>query len=288
MIRSRGERAFAGVNYVVLALVAAVTLFPFIHVAAKSFSNEASVMAGDVLLWPIGPNLRTYQAVLGNYEFWSSLYVSVFVTVTGTVLHVLVMSLVAYPLSREHLAGRRFFTLVFVFTMLFNGGLIPTYLTMKALNLTNRIWVLILPGLVSPFNLIILRNYFSTIPDSLGESARIDGCSNLGTFFRIIVPLSMPAIATVCVYTAVGFWNSYFNALIYIDKTSLYPLSLYLRKIVIEVEAMVININPELVNLNPQSVRSATVIAATVPILVVYPLLQRYFVRGIMLGAVKE
>lgn len=288
MVRSRGERIFEVFNYLILTLLAIVTLAPFLHVVAKSLSHEAAVMAGEVGLWPVGLNLQTYRAVLANYHFWSSFYISVFVTVTGTVLHVLVMSLVAYPLSREEMVGRRFITLLFVFIMLFHGGLIPTYLIVKALGLTNKVWALILPGLVSTFNMIVLRNYFASIPDSLEESARLDGCGNIGTFFRIVFPLSLPAVATVCVYTAVGFWNNYFSALIYIDSKSLYPLSLYLRKVVVETESQLVDLNPELRNLNPESVRAATVVAATIPILIVYPFLQRYFVKGIMLGAVKE
>jgi len=184
--------------------------------------------------------------------------------------------------------GRRIVSFIFIFTMLFSGGLIPTYLVIKSLGLIDSIWVLILPGLFSSFNMIILRNYFSTIPDSLEESAKIDGCSNLGIFFRIIFPLSLPAIATVCIYTAVSYWNSYFNALLYINSRNLYPLSLYLRTVVLDTAAQLVDLNPELTNLNPESVRSATVVASTLPILIVYPLLQKYFIKGVILGAVKE
>jgi putative aldouronate transport system permease protein len=288
MIRSRTDRLVDIAIYVSLGLLAFVMLFPFINVAAKSFSSEAAVLSHQVTLWPVGFTLKTYSAVLHDYRYWQSFYISVAITVVGTLLHVLVMSLVAYPLSRDHFRGGRLITLLFVFIMYFNGGLIPTYLIMKSLHLTNTLGSLIFPGLVSTFNMIILRNYFMAIPDSLEESARLDGCSNFGTFFRIVFPLSLPAIATVCVYTAVGFWNSYFNALIYLDKKSLYPLALYLREIVVEVESNTVNLNPELTNINPQSMRAAAVIAATVPILLIYPLLQRYFVQGVMLGAVKE
>jgi len=245
-------------------------------------------MAGEVIIFPIGFNLRTYKYVIGNHEFLRSLYVSIFVTGIGTILHVLVTSLVAYPLSRKYLVGRRIISFIFIFTMLFSGGLIPTYLVIKSLGLIDSIWVLILPGLFSSFNMIILRNYFSTIPDSLEESAKIDGCSNLGIFFRIIFPLSLPAIATVCIYTAVSYWNSYFNALLYINSRNLYPLSLYLRTVVLDTAAQLVDLNPELTNLNPESVRSATVVASTLPILIVYPLLQKYFIKGVILGAVKE
>lgn len=288
MIKTKGEKIFEVVNYIILILVVIVTLLPFIHVVAKSLSKESAVMAGEVSIWPIGFNLRTYRYVVGNYAFLRSLYVSIFITGVGTFLHVLITSLAAYPLSRKYLVGRSFLTFIFIFTMLFSGGLIPTYLVIKSLGLIDKIWVLILPGLVSSFNMIILRNYFSTIPDSLEESAKIDGCSNFGIFFKIIFPLSLPAIATVCIYTAVSYWNSYFNALLYINNRNLYPLSLYLRMVILDVSAQLVDLNPELTNLNPESVRSATVVAATLPILIVYPILQKYFIKGVILGAVKE
>jgi len=288
MIKTRGERIFDIVNCIILVFTVIITLLPFLHVVAKSLSKESAVMAGEVIIFPIGFNLRTYKYVIGNHEFLRSLYVSIFVTGIGTILHVLVTSLVAYPLSRKYLVGRRIISFIFIFTMLFSGGLIPTYLVIKSLGLIDSIWVLILPGLFSSFNMIILRNYFSTIPDSLEESAKIDGCSNLGIFFRIIFPLSLPAIATVCIYTAVSYWNSYFNALLYINSRNLYPLSLYLRTVVLDTAAQLVDLNPELTNLNPESVRSATVVASTLPILIVYPLLQKYFIKGVILGAVKE
>ena len=172
--------------------------------------------------------------------------------------------------------------------MLFSGGLIPTYLIVRRLGLVGSLWALILPGTVSTFNLIILRNYFAGIPKDLEESAKLDGASNLTVFFRIMFPLAMPAIATVGLFTAVGLWNNYFSAMIYINQKSMYPLSLYLRSVVVDADADLVNLNPEIANLHPESVRSATVMAATVPILLVYPFLQRYFVKGITLGAVKS
>ena len=287
MIQSRGEKIFGAINVALLTLLSISMLAPLLHVLAKSISNEAAVMAGDVILWPIGFTLETYRVVLGTHDFWQSFQVSVFITTVGTMLHVLVMSMAAYPLSRPYLWGNRVLTFLFVFTMMFSGGLIPTYLVVRSLGLIDKVWALILPGLVSTFNLIILRNFFASLPDALEESAKLDGASNLAIFFRIFFPLSMPAVATVCVYTAVGFWNAYFGALIYINRKSLFPLSLYLRKIVLEMDTQLVNLNPEMANLNPESVRSATIFAATLPILLVYPFLQRYFVKGVILGAVK-
>jgi putative aldouronate transport system permease protein len=288
MVQSRGQKVFSAANGLLMLLVAAAALFPFLHEISKSVSNEAAVMAGDVSLIPIGFNLRTYQVVLGTYDFWHSLLVSVYITVMGTVLQILVLSLAAYPLSRRVFPGKRVFTFLFAFTMLFGGGLIPTYLVVKSLGLLNRFWALILPGVVSVFNLVILRNYFMTIPDSLEDSARIDGCANIVVFARIIFPLSLPAVATIAVYCAVGYWNSYFGALIYLNSKTMQPLSLYLRTMVMEADSQLVNLNPELANLNPESLRSATVVAATLPILLVYPFLQRFFVKGAIVGAVKE
>ncbi|NLJ68960.1 MAG: carbohydrate ABC transporter permease [Firmicutes bacterium] len=288
IIRSRGEKIFSVFNHLFLVVLAAIMLLPFLHVLAKSLSDEAAVMAGYVGLVPIGFNLRTYKYVINNYEFLRSLYVSVVVTGVGTFLHVLITSLVAYPLSRDYLVGRGPITFIFIFTMLFSGGLIPTYLVVKGLGLVDTLGALIFPGIFSVFNMIILRNYFASIPDSLEEAAKIDGCSHLGIFFRIMLPLSMPAIATVCVYTAVGYWNNYFSALIYINSRNLYPLAMYLRQVVVDTSSQLVDLNPEISNLNPQSVRNATVIASTVPIIIVYPFLQKYFISGIMLGAVKE
>lgn len=287
MKKTRGERIFDFFNHFFLIIIALSTLLPMLHIVAKSVSSEGAVAGGQVGLLPVGFELETYRVVVTSPEFMRSLKVSVFVTGVGTLLHILVVSMAAYPLSREQLPGKRFLTFLFVFTMLFSGGLIPTYLVMKSLGLINRLWALILPGLVSTFNLIILRNYFQSIPDELEESAKLDGASNVRVFFSIMFPLAMPAVATVCVYTAVGFWNSYFSALIYIQSKSLYPLSLYLRSIIAETDAQLVNLNPELANLNPVSVRSAAVIASTIPILIVYPFLQRYFVQGVMLGAIK-
>ncbi len=288
MVKTRGEKIFEVVNYIILTFVVIITFSPFLHIVAKSLSEESAVMAGEVTIWPIGFNLETYKYVVSNHEFLRSLYVSIFVTGLGTILHVLITSLVAYPLSRKYLVGGRFLNFVFIFTMLFSGGLIPTYLVIKSLGLIDTVWVLILPGLFSTFNMIILRNYFSTIPDSLEEAAKLDGCSNVGVFFRIIFPLSLPAIATVCIYSAVGFWNSYFNALMYINSRNLYPLPLYLRTVIVDTAAQLVDLSPELTNLNPESVRSATIVAATLPILIVYPLLQKHFIKGVVLGAVKE
>lgn len=284
------KRSFSVSNlaiYATLVVVAFSTLLPFLHVLAKSISEESAVMAGEVSLWPVGLTLETYRVILSSRDFQRSFLVSVFVTITGTLLHLVVMSSAAYVLSRDDLVGKRIFTLMFIFTMLFSGGIIPTYLVIRNLGIIDTVWALILPALVSPFNLIILRNFFQGIPKALEEAAKLDGCSNFGIYTRVMLPLSKPALATVAIFTAVGYYNAYFNALMYIESKRLEPMSLYLRRMVMEADSNLVNLSPELANLNPESIRSATVIAAALPILLVYPFLQGYFVKGVTLGAVK-
>ena len=267
------KRSFSVSNlaiYATLVVVAFSTLLPFLHVLAKSISEESAVMAGEVSLWPVGLTLETYRVILSSRDFQRSFLVSVFVTITGTLLHLVVMSSAAYVLSRDDLVGKRIFTLMFIFTMLFSGGIIPTYLVIRNLGIIDTVWALILPALVSPFNLIILRNFFQGIPKALEEAAKLDGCSNFGIYTRVMLPLSKPALATVAIFTAVGYYNAYFNALMYIESKRLEPMSLYLRRMVMEADSNLVNLSPELANLNPESIRSATVIAAALPILLVF------------------
>lgn len=288
MVISKKQRIYLLINNILLALAGLITLAPFLHVLAKSLSNEADVSAGLVSFWPRGINLKMYKVVLGSNDFLRSLGISIFVTSTGTLLSILIVSLAAYPLSKKYFKGRRIITLIFVFTMLFSAGMIPTFLLIKGLGLIDSIWVLIVPGLFSTFNMILMRNYFSTIPSSLEESAKMDGAPNITVFFKIYLPLSMPAFATIAVYTAVGYWNNYMSALMYINKTKLYPLQMYLRQMVIDTDAALVNLNPELINLNPEALRCSIIVSSTIPILLVYPFLQKYFVQGVVLGAIKE
>ena len=288
MLISRKERIFLLINNILLAILGFITLAPFLHVLAKSLSNEADVSAGLVTFWPKGLNLKMYKVVLGSEEFVRSFGISVFITITGTILSVLIVSFAAYPLSKKYFKGRKCMSFVFVFTMLFSAGMIPSFLLIKNLGLIDKIWVLIVPGLFSTFNMILMRNYFYTIPPSLEESAKMDGSPNVDIFFKIYLPLSMPALATIAVYTAVGYWNSYMSALMYINNKTLYPLQMYLRQMVIDTDAGLVNLNPELINLNPEALRCSIIVSATVPILLIYPFLQKYFVKGVVLGAVKE
>lgn len=287
-LRTRGEKLFTAVNYCLLAGLILLCVIPYINIVAKSFSNEASVLAGDVFLWPIGFEVKAYEVILGSRRFLNAFSVSMFVTIAGTILNVILTILAGYALSRKRLKGQKVIMFLFIFTMLFSGGLIPTYLVVKQVGLLNSLWALIIPGLVSPFQMIIMRLYFYNIPDSMEESAKIDGASNLRILLSIMIPLSMPAIATISLFYAVEFWNSYFDALMYISNRDLFPLQVYLRDTLINASDTNLNNMDLMMEVAQESVRGAAVVAATLPILLVYPLLQRHFVKGVMLGAVKE
>lgn len=285
IIKSYGHQA---ILVIVLALVSLLCLLPFLNLLAKSLSEESYVVAGQVSLWPKAFNWQAYQLVLESSRFLQAFRINVFVTVIGTLLNVVLTVSAAYALSRKYLAGRRFIMFLFVFTMLFSGGIIPTYLVMKELGLINHLGSLILPAMVTPFNMILVKNYFESLPDSLEESAKMDGASNLRVLASIMVPLALPSIATITVFYAVGYWNEYFSALIYINKTELQPLQIFLRETILNMEVAHFA-NPELIaEVAKESVRGATIIVSTLPILIVYPFMQKYFVKGTIVGSVKE
>lgn len=276
--------------YVVMTVYLVVTLVPFLNVLAKAFSRESALISGQVTVYPIGFQLNTMRYVLSSSLFRTAFGNSLIVLVAGTVLTMLVTALAAYPLSKRTLPHHRGLMLVFVFTMWFGGGMVPTYLTMRDLGLTNTLAVLYLPGAINVYNMLLIKNYFEALPESLEESARIDGARNLTILVRIVLPLSLPVLATVCLFTAVGLWNDYFSAMMYNTRTNLKTLAQYLQEIVAESQSdtsMVVSADDALENIIPEGVRSATIIASTVPILVVYPFLQKHFVKGVMIGAVK-
>lgn len=275
--------------YLFLVLIAASTLLPFANVFSKSVSEEWAVVSGKVGVLPVGFQLDTMKFVVTSKQFIQSFEVSVFITLIGTLAAVLLTSLTAYPLSKKKVPGVKAILILYVFTMLFNGGLIPNYLLIKNLNLMNSLGALILPGMISVYNMMVIKNYYESLPESIEESARLDGASNLVILFRIILPLSKPVLATISLFYAVAFWNDYFNPMLYITKSSLKPLQLYLRDIVMEANdpASSSKSADALMNLTPDGVRAATIIASTVPILLVYPFLQKYFIKGILIGSVK-
>jgi putative aldouronate transport system permease protein len=276
--------------YFILLLMVIVCLTPFVNVLSKSLSSDWAIIAGQVGILPVGITLSNMKYVLANQNFLQSLNISVLITVLGTLGSLLLTALTAYTLSKRNLPGIKFILLMFVFTMLFSGGLIPTYLLIKQLGLLNNLGSLILPSLINVFNLLLIKNYFESLPESLEESARIDGASNLKIIISIIVPLSAPVVATISLFYAVAYWSEWFHAMIYINKPALKPLQLYLRDVVLQTSSdpLGTSVNmDELLNSSPEGIRNATVILSTVPILLVYPFLQKHFIRGIMIGSVK-
>jgi putative aldouronate transport system permease protein len=283
------DKVFDGVIIILTILAILICLVPFLHVIALSFSSNHAILSMKVAIFPVDFTLETYRAVFKDNAMINSLLFTIVLTVSYTILGMIMTICAAYPLTKKNLKGRNFFLLLIVITMYFSGGLIPDYLLIKNLGLLNKIWALILPGLINAYYLIILKTFFSTLPDSLQESAYLDGCTDIGILVKIILPLSKPVLATLSLFYAVGRWNGLMDALFYITNPKLYPIQLKLYQIVYN--SMQLDIQQmegsAAAGILPESLKAASVIFATVPILIVYPWLQRYFVAGIMIGAVK-
>lgn len=286
---SFGSRLFDISNICILVFFSLVMLFPFIYVLATSLAPMEQVLRGGLILWPDKVTWDAYDTIFSNTHFVRSLWMSIVITVTGTFVNLVLTSLMAYPLAKKRLGGRNTILFLVVVTMLFSGGLIPTYLVVKNMHLLNTVWSVILPGAISAFNLIIMKNFFNSIPEELEEAARIDGCRNFGVLFRIVLPLSMPALATFTLFYAVGHWNSFFSAVMYINKSDLWPIQVLLRQMIIEgsVEQFQNASLEASSQVLPQTIKMAATIVATVPILLVYPFLQKHFAKGVLLGSVK-
>ena len=277
------------VIYAVLLVAGAVTLLPMVVVFARSLSPSYIISSYPLLLWPRDLTLEAYEYVFQTNTLTRSFWITVFVTVTGTTLNLAFTIPGAFGLSKRYVPGNRLLMGIIVFAMLFHAGIVPTYILVNRLGLLNSLWALIIPVLVSPFNVILMRNYFWSVPAELEDSAKIDGASDLQVLLRIIVPLSKPAIATIGLFYAVSHWNDFFRALFYITDNSKWPLQLLLRSIVINsnFQNMGAVDSGRQAFVNPENIKAASIVFATVPILLVYPFLQKYFVKGIMLGAVK-
>ncbi|GBG10017.1 carbohydrate ABC transporter permease [Paenibacillus agaridevorans] len=278
-----------GTIYIVLIAMGLITLLPFVNVFSKSVSEEWAIMSGQVGIFPVGFQLDTMKFVVTSSQFLNSLWISVIITVAGTLGSLLITALTAYPLSKRELPGMGFIIVLFIFTMMFNGGIIPNYLLVRELGLINNLGSLILPALISVFNMLVIKSYFENLPASLEESAKLEGARNLTILFRIILPLSGPVLATIGLFYAVYYWNDYFHPMLYINSTSLKPLQLYLQDIVMNADtsSALDKTADDLMNVPAEGVRSATVIASTIPILLVYPFLQKYFIKGVLIGSVK-
>jgi len=292
--RNLGSVLFDVVNHILLIVAALACLVPMIHSVAISLSEAAPAAGYKVGLWPVGFNIANYKWILRTSQFRQSFFISVMRTLGGTLITIFVTVLTAYPLSlAEGFRGKQVFKWLLIVSMLFSGGLIPWYLALRSLHLINNLWGLILPGAVATWNIIIALNFFRGLPPELAESAEIDGASHWVILFRIYLPLSLPMLATITLFTAVGHWNAWFDAQVLITDVTKYPLQTYLRSTVLQTAGLglggsVMN-DPELLKmLSDRALRGAMIVVTTLPILVLYPFLQRYFIHGLTLGSVKE
>lgn len=288
MKRSMSERIFSVVNIVFLLSVAFLTLYPFAYVVFASISDPVKIMSNKgILFWPEGFSLMAYEKVFDNPSIYIGYANTLFYVICGTAVNIYMTATAAYVLSRKNLMLKRFFILMFIFTMYFSGGLIPTYLLMDKLGLINNRLGLILPVAMSTYNLLIMITGFYSIPASLEESAKIDGANHWVILWRIILPIAKPTIMVIMLYYAVGHWNAWFRAMIYIRDTDKMPLQLFLRNILTRNQLGAMSGDNDIEDVGT-TIKYATIIVSTVPILCVYPLIQKHFVKGVMIGAVKE
>ncbi|MFJ5622881.1 carbohydrate ABC transporter permease [Peribacillus loiseleuriae] len=286
---SFSRRIFTSFNIVFITLLSLSMLLPFLHIVAKSFSSSEALTKGKVLFWPVEFTLNNFQYVMQDFSIWRAFGVSVLITVGGTLLNLIATASLAYPTSRPEFKGKKFILIMVLFTMIFSVPLIPSFLVIKNLGMLDTLWALVLPGLISGFNFFIMRSFFMNIPSTLIDAARVDGLGELGILFKIILPLSKPALATLGMFYGVAHWNSYQSAIYYINDPRLYPLQVKLRQMITSDAMMDTEQNMASMALSsPEGIQMATIIFATLPILLVYPFLQKYFVKGAMLGSVKE
>ncbi len=288
---SRGEKIFNAANMFVLGVIALICLYPFVYTLSISLSTAAEASRDGFHLYPKEISLVSYRMVLGNPNIATGYMNTIIRTVVGTILTLLLTCVAAYPLARREMPHRSMLTFVIVFTMLFNGGIVPGYLLVKELGMINTLWSLIIPGMITAFNVIIVKNFFQSLPESLVESARIDGAGEWTILLRIYLPLSKPVLATVALWTAVAHWNAWFDALLYITDDSKQVLQTFLQRIVIESSTQMMELgvtDTSVVQFTSETIKAATIIVTILPIIAVYPFVQKYFVKGIMLGGVKE
>lgn len=288
-MRSPRISLFNIVSTFFLLIVVVITLYPFLHMLAVSLSSDVNVIKNTVSFWPKGFNVKMYELVLGDPKIWTAYKNTLIYTVLGTLISLVVTSTGAYALSRRDMALRKTFTMLIVVTMFFSGGMIPTFLVVRSLNMVDTVWGMVLPGAVSTWNLILMRTFFSGIPKELEESGRIDGLNDIGIFMRIIIPLSKASFATIALFYAVGMWNNFIYPLLYLRTPDLFPLQVLLRNLVLAGSASsgdVTGIGGDN-QVVEESLKYATIMVSTLPILTVYPFVQKYFVKGAMIGAVK-
>lgn len=290
LYNSPAGKVFDIFNYVMLGILGILTVLPFLYIIGNSFATEAEITERSFFLIPKVFSFSAYEYIFSSSTIFRSIGVSIFITVAGTLVNLFFTLTMAYPLSRSDFWGRNVMMNLVIFSMLFGGGMIPTYLVIRGLGLLDSYWALMLPGAISAFNLIVVKNFFQQMPPGLEEAARIDGCSDLGVLWRIVLPLSKPVIATFALFYAVGHWNNFFSALLYISDSDKWPLQVMLRQIVLLSQASVgdmANMDPNFVQPPEQSIKMAVIVVGTIPILLVYPFLQKHFAKGVMLGSIK-
>ena len=292
MKKSNSRIAFEWFNFVFMIVLCVVMLYPFLNVVASSLSNNSAVSRGRVTFFPIGFNLEAYKAVVRYQHIWTGYKNTLLYTIVGTAINLVMTVLGAYPLSRKQFYGRSVFTFIVAFTMFFGGGLIPTYLIINAYGLLDTFWVMVIPGAISTYNMIIMRTFFQGIPVELEEAATIDGCNDMQTLWKVILPLSTASLMTIGMFYAVGHWNAWFNAVIYLRDSGRFPVQLWLRTIVLQNQVRDIvegsgAVDTEAENLVADTIKFAVIVVAVLPILCVYPFVPKYFVKGVMIGSVK-
>lgn len=292
--RTRGEKIADVILNLVMILLLCFFLYPLLNMISISLSDEFAVLRADVTFYPIGFNPQAYDLILQSEDLWRSIYNSAFVALVGCACSLIGLSLAAYPLAFAQFYGKRLYTILILFTMWFQGGIIPLFLTMQSLGLYNSLWSLILNLMLSAYNVVIVRSYFSGLPISIVESARIDGANDFCILFRLIIPLSKPVLATVALWIIVGHWNDYLNPLMFLSNRQNYTLQLILKELVLNAESSIHNISVATSGSTAgaaalgQQTRNAVLVVAMIPMVILYPFVQRYFVGGVTLGAVKE
>ena len=281
------DRVMKGVNTMLLSIVALICLLPFVHMLAKSFSGSGAVSAGRVSFWPLEPTLNTYRYVLGDSLFWSSFRNSVVITLGGTAIALTITTMAAYPLSKPSFRGRRIILVLYVFSMLFYGGMVSIYVLIRSLGLLNTLWCQIIPLALSQYNLFVMKTFFEGLPEAIEESARVDGAGPVRTLVSIVLPLSLPSLATIALFDAVGDWNAYYHAMIFITRPNMKPLQMYLYELITTTQNLY-EVDPVIAaGLSSSGMQAAAIVVSSVPILAVYPFLQKYFVHGLTVGSVK-
>lgn len=288
---TRGQNLFNVFNLLFMTTLALAMFLPFLNVIAQSFSSSDAIINGRVGLLPKDFTVINYQYVFSDRSIWRAFGVSVYITVLGTAINLIATSSLAYPVSRPEFVGRKYIVMMVLFTMVFSAPLIPNFILIKNLGLMNSLWALMIPGAISAFNFFVMRSFFMQLPQELIDSSRIDGCGELRIIVSMVLPMSKPVMASLGIFYAVGHWNTYMSALYYINKPSLWPLQVMLKKLF---ETDDISVDPassaysSLAHTSPEGIKMAVIIIATIPIIMIYPFLQRHFVKGMMVGSVKS